>query len=162
MDTSKVSIANKILTLTASLSRGEKPASSGGKSIPVKYRSSTVHEKEKSNVSQTGGYDFVADFKATTTKGTWPAFWLTAVDGWPPEVDLAEWKGSGKISFNPLKTSSQMAAKDVSYPNTGDWHTFRTKLRHLNGNDSVAKFHLDGKPVTTQTGRGFVGKLVWL
>ncbi|KAG4434771.1 hypothetical protein IFR05_009762 [Cadophora sp. M221] len=100
MDKSKVNLANKILTLTASPSSGEKPASSSGKSIPVKYRSGTVHAKEKFSVSRTGGYDFVADFQATTTKGTWPPFWLTAVNGWPPEIDLAEWKGSGKISFN--------------------------------------------------------------
>ncbi|KAH7333411.1 family 16 glycoside hydrolase [Rhexocercosporidium sp. MPI-PUGE-AT-0058] len=162
MDKSKISIANKMLSLTASPSSGEKPASSGGKSIPVKYRSGTVHAKEKFNVSRTGGYDFIADFKATTTKGTWPAFWLTAVDGWPPEIDLAEWKGSGKISFNTFNTSSQVAAKDVSYPNPGNWHTCKTELRDLNGKDLGVKFYLDGKLVTTQTGRGFVGKPMWL
>ncbi len=162
MDKSKVSISNSILTLTASPSSGEKPASSGGKSIPVHYRSGTVHAKEHFNVSQTGGYDFTADFKATTTKGTWPAFWLTAVNGWPPEIDLAEWKGSGKISFNTFNTSSQVAAKDVEYPNAGDWHTCKAELRALNGKDLGVKFWLDGKLVTTQTGRDFVGKPMWL
>lgn len=58
--------------------------------------------------------------------------------------------------------SSQVAAKDVIYPDPGEWRTCRTKLRDLNGNDSVVKSKLDGKLVTIQAGRGFVGKLAWL
>lgn len=100
MAKSQVSFGSGQLTLTAHKVSGQPDASHGGKAIPIHYLSGAVHAREHFNVSKGGGYDFAGELKATTTKGTWPAFWLTAVDGWPPEIDMAEWKGSGKISFN--------------------------------------------------------------
>ncbi|KAL2136596.1 hypothetical protein VTI74DRAFT_2901 [Chaetomium olivicolor] len=49
---------------------GEKPASHGGKQIPIRYLSGAVHAKEHFNVSSGGGYDFSGEFKATTARGT--------------------------------------------------------------------------------------------
>jgi hypothetical protein len=162
MDKSKVSISDGVLTLTATPATGQKPASSGGKSIPIHYLSGTVHGIEHYNVSRGGGYDFTCDFQATTTKGTWPAFWLTAVQGWPPEIDMAEWKGSGKISFNTFNTSSSVAAKDVTYSSPGNWHTVKTEIRDENGKDLSVKFYLDGQLQTTQYGKGFFGQPMYL
>lgn len=162
MDASHATLSNGVLTLTAAPATGQPPASSGGKSIPIHYLSGTVHAKEAFNVSRGGGYDFSAEFLAPTGKGTWPAFWLTAVQGWPPEIDLAEWKGSGKISFNTFNTSSIVAALDVSYPNPGSWHSVKVETRDENGADVSAKFYLDGKVVTTQYGKGFFGKPMYL
>lgn len=105
MAKSQVSFGSGQLTLTAHKVSGLPDASHGGQKIPIHYLSGAVHAKEHFNVSKGGGYDFAGEFKATTTKGTWPAFWLTAVDGWPPEIDMAEWKGSGKISFNTFNVS---------------------------------------------------------
>ncbi|KAE8443444.1 hypothetical protein EG329_001841 [Mollisiaceae sp. DMI_Dod_QoI] len=162
MTKSHIAISSGVLTLTASSVTGEKPASQGGKSIPIHYLSGTVHAKDKFNVSQSGGYDFNAEFKATTTKGTWPAFWLTAVDGWPPEVDLAEWKGSGKVSFNTFNTSKEVQARDVKYDDPGEWHSFKTEIRDENGRDLAITFYMDGKEVVRQVGKGFLGKPMWL
>ena len=162
MDNSQVKLADGVLTLTAKPVTGQKPASHGGKSITIKYLSGAVNAKEHYTVTKGGGFDFIGDFKATTTRGTWPAFWLTYVDGWPPEVDMAEWKGSGKISFNTFNTSSQVSAKDVNYPNPQDWHSIKTELRDINGKDVQIKFYMDDKLVTTQVGRGFTGKAQYL
>ena len=162
MTKDKINISNGLLTLTASPVTGQKPASSGGKSIAIKYLSGTVAAKEHFNVSRSGGYDFTGDFKATTTKGTWPAFWLTAVKGWPPEIDLAEWKGSGKVSFNTFNTSSIVASKDVNYPSPGSFHSMKTEVRDLNGKDLQIKFYMDGSLVTTQVGKGFLGQPMYL
>jgi galactan endo-beta-1,3-galactanase len=162
MDKSQVKLADGVLTLTAKPVSGQKPASHGGKSITIKYLSGAVNAKEHYTVTKGGGFDFIGDFKATTTRGTWPAFWLTYVDGWPPEVDMAEWKGSGKISFNTFNTSSQVSAKDVNYPNPQDWHSIKTELRDINGKDVQIKFYMDDKLVTTQVGRGFTGKAQYL
>lgn len=151
------------LTITATKVSGQKPASHGGKSIDIHYLSGAVHAKEQFNVSSASGagYDFTADFKAPVAKGTWPAFWLTAVNGWPPEIDIAEWKGSGKISFNTFNTSSQVAARDVAYPDPANWHTVKAELRGSRG-DVVVKFYMDGTLVVTQVGKGFVGKPMYL
>jgi galactan endo-beta-1,3-galactanase len=162
MDKDHIKIADGVLTLTASPVTGQKPASSGGKSIAIHYLSGTVYAKEQFNVSKGGGYDFTGDFRATTTKGTWPAFWLTAVKGWPPEIDMAEWKGSGKISFNTFNTSSIVESKNVNYPSPGDFHTIKAELRDLNGKDVQVKFYMDGDLVTTQVGKDFFGVPMWL
>lgn len=117
MAESKVSVSDGVLTLTASPVGGEPPAKNGGVQYPIHYLSGTIHANQTFTVQPDGGYDISADFKAPLAKGTWPAFWLTAVKGWPPEIDLAEWKGSGKVSFNTFNTSSEVASENIDYPN---------------------------------------------
>lgn len=162
MDKSQVAFSNGMLTLTAKKVSGQAPATSGGKTIAINYLSGTIYAKEHFNVSKGGGYDFSGDFKATTTKGTWPAFWLTAVDSWPPEIDMAEWKGSGKISFNTFNTSSVLSWDDVTYSNPGDFHTIKCEVRDINQKDVSVKFYMDGSLVTTQVGGNFFGKPMYL
>jgi galactan endo-beta-1,3-galactanase len=163
MNESQVQLpGNGTVILTAKKVSGQKSATSGGKTIAINYLSGTIHAKEHFNVSKGGGYDFAGEFRATTTKGTWPAFWLTAVNGWPPEVDMAEWKGSGKISFNTFNTSSIVAAKDVTYPSPGEFHSIKCEIRDENGSDLSVKFYMDGTYVTSQVGKGFLGKPMYL
>ncbi|EQB51801.1 glycoside hydrolase family 16 [Colletotrichum gloeosporioides Cg-14] len=158
MTKDNVKFSGGTLTLTANKVSGQKPATHGGQQIAINYLSGAIHAKEHFNVSKGGGYDFSAELKATTTKGTWPAFWLTAVQGWPPEIDMAEWKGSGKISFNTFNTSSIVTAKDVNYPSPGNFHSIKVETRDLNGKDVQAKFYMDGNLITTQVGAGYFGK----
>lgn len=184
MNKAKVSTANDVLTLTASPASGEPPATNGGVQYPVHYLSGTVFAKQQFTVKPGGGYDFEADFKAPVAKGTWPAFWLTAVKGWPPEIDIAEWKGSGKISFNTFNTSSQVAAHDVTYPSPGNvslkrsfqfdhsqdwitdicfkWHTIRAQIRTASATDVWVKFFMDGGEITTQYGKNYVNSAFYL
>lgn len=77
------------LTIAAKRVDGEPPAGD----LEIKYLSGAVHARDYLTVEEGSGFDIEAEFKATTDLGTWPAFWLTAVDSWPPEIDLAEWKG---------------------------------------------------------------------
>lgn len=151
-----------VLTLTARRVNGEKPASHGGQQIAIRYLSGAVHAREYFTVAPGGGYDFAGEFRAPTARGTWPAFWLTAVQGWPPEVDIAEWKGSGKISFNTFNTSSEVRARDVAYPGAGGFHGILCEVRDVNGRDVSVRFLMDGQVVETQYGRGFVGKAMYL
>ncbi|KAK3942353.1 concanavalin A-like lectin/glucanase domain-containing protein [Diplogelasinospora grovesii] len=162
MSKSQVSLSGGVLALTAKKVSGQGTITQGGKTIAIHYLSGTVHAKEQFNVSKGGGYDFTGEFKATTTKGTWPAFWLTAVNGWPPEVDMAEWKGSGKISFNTFNTSSQVRARDVSYPSPSDFHKIKTEIRDHNGKDLKITFYMDDNLIETQYGRDFLGKPMYL
>lgn len=161
------------LTLTAHRVNGQKPATHGGKQIPIKYLSGAIHAKQhftitspssSSSSPSVSGYDFSAEFRAPVSKGTWPAFWLTAVNGWPPEIDMAEWKGSGKISFNTFNTSSQVMARDVAYGNDKEWHKVLCEVRRdaRNGKDVEVRFWMDGRLVVTQWGRGYVGKALYL
>ncbi|KXX76891.1 Galactan endo-beta-1,3-galactanase [Madurella mycetomatis] len=162
MSPDQVRLSQGTLTLTARRVDGERPASHGGRQIPIRYLSGAVHAKEHFNVSRGGGYDFSGEFRATTARGTWPAFWLTGVRGWPPEIDMAEWKGSGKISFNTFNTSSQVRARDVPYPSPGEFHSILCEVRDQNGRDVSVKFWMDGQLIETQYGRGFVGQPMYL
>lgn len=162
MNSTQVTITNSTLTLTATPVTGQPSTTQGGKTIAINYLSGAVHAKETFTVEATGGYDFTGEFLAPTTKGTWPAFWLTAVSGWPPEIDLAEWKGDGDVSFNTFNTSSVVAAKDVEYANPDDFHTIKAEVRDLNGADVQTSFYLDGTLVTTQVGKDYVGKAQYL
>lgn len=152
-----------VLTLTATRApAGQKPASHGGKQIAIKYLSGAVAARQHFAPQKGGGFDFAAEVKAPVGRGTWPAFWLTYVDGWPPEIDMAEWKGSGKISFNTFNTSSQVQAKDVAYPQPGEWHSVKSEIRDVDGRDVSVRYYLDGKLVVTQGGKGYVGKAMYL
>ncbi|PVI05506.1 glycoside hydrolase family 16 protein [Periconia macrospinosa] len=151
------------LTITAQYVTGQPPATHGGQQIPINYLSGAVGAKQKFTIPVGGGFIFSGSFKATTAKGTWPAFWLTAVNSWPPEIDMAEWKGSGKISFNTFNTSSSLQWKDVDYNNPGNWHDIKCQVRDRgNGKDAQVKYWLDGTEVTTHYGKDYVGKPLYL
>jgi hypothetical protein len=158
MASSQVKVGGGQVTLTATPTSGQ-PATGDG--LAIHYLSGTIYAKEYFTVAANGGYDFTGDFLASTAKGTWPAFWLTGADSWPPEIDLAEWKGSGKISFNSLGMNNQWITKDVTY-NSGSWHTLKMEVRDLNGVDVQTKFYMDGALQATQTGNAMVGKPFWL
>ncbi|KAH6652544.1 hypothetical protein BKA67DRAFT_293457 [Truncatella angustata] len=130
----------------------------------LSYDSGTVYAKQHFTVDANGGLDFQANFVAPVAVGTWPAFWLTAVQGWPPEIDLAEWKGTGKVSFNTFNTSSEVAAKDVTYTTpTTAWHTILVELRaESDGSTLKANFYMNGALITTQYGANMVGSAFYL
>ncbi|KAH9903537.1 concanavalin A-like lectin/glucanase domain-containing protein [Xylariomycetidae sp. FL2044] len=168
MSPSQVSFAGDgTLTLTARKVTGQPDAVHGGRNIKINYLSGAVSAREHFNVSGPaggGGYDFAGEFRAPTTRGTWPAFWLTAVEGWPPEIDMAEWKGGGKISFNTFNTSEVLAWKDVAYDaDPGAFHAIRCEVRDVgNERDVEVKFFMDGALVDRQVGGGFFGKPMYL
>lgn len=122
------------------------------------WDSGTVYAKQHFTVAKSGGLDFTAQFNAPVAKGTWPAFWLNGVNSWPPEVDIAEWKGTGDISFNTFNTSSAVEALNVNYPSPTEFHTVLAELRDENGSDVKVNFYLDGTLVTTQYAKELVGQ----
>lgn len=122
------------------------------------YDSGTVYAKQQFTVEAGGGLDFSAQFIAPVETGTWPAFWLNGVNSWPPEIDVAEWKGSGDISFNTFNSSSEVQAQDVEYPSPTDYHTVLAELRDEDGSNVSVNFYLDGTLITTQYASGLVGQ----
>ncbi|KAJ6111144.1 hypothetical protein N7486_003379 [Penicillium sp. IBT 16267x] len=124
--------------------------------------SGTVWAKQAFTVEESGGLDFSADFLAPVVTGTWPAFWLDGVNSWPPEVDIAEWKGTGDISFNTFNTSSVVTADDVAYPDPTKFHSVKAEFRDENGSDVSIKFYIDGTLITTQYASGLTGQPLYL
>lgn len=149
-----------VLTLTAQRVTGQPPAGKKG-DLVINYLSGTVHAKQQFTVPTGGGLVFYATLQAPVAKGTWPAFWLTAVNGWPPEVDMAEFKGTGKISFNTFNTSSIVASKDLPYESPEKWHDVKCQLEDNGGGVVKVTFWLNGRVMATQYGRDYVGKPMW-
>lgn len=124
------------------------------------YNSGTVYAQQHFTVAADGGLDFQANFVAPVAQGCWPAFWLDGVNSWPPEIDLAEWKGNGLISFNTFNSSSVVAAQDYTYSTpTTAWHTILVELRpEADGTTLKADFYINGQLFTTQYGASMVGE----
>ncbi|KAG9503955.1 hypothetical protein J7337_003914 [Fusarium musae] len=131
MDEEHVSVTDGVLTLTAEPRDDQED--------PMHYLSGAIHAKSTFTVSAGGGYDISADERMA------------------PEIDIAEWKGSGKISFNTFNTSDEVTALDRDFPNPEEWHFVRAELRDENGHDVRVKFFLDGVEQTTQYGRDYIG-----
>ncbi|KAF2094795.1 hypothetical protein NA57DRAFT_79966 [Rhizodiscina lignyota] len=165
MDSSHVTLntGSNSVTLTSVYTTGLGTVTSGGSTIQLHYKSGTIYAKPTFTVAAGGGYDISASFIAPTIKGTWPAFWLTAVSGWPPEIDIAEWKGDGLISFNTFNTSTVVKADDVAYPNPSSTHTVKAEVRaESDGSTVKVNFYLDGVLQTTQFGADYIGKAMYL
>lgn len=162
MTADQVSVSQGHLVITAETASGEPPAEHGGNQIPINYLSGAIHAQNTLTVAAGGGFDFSAEFTATVDQGTWPAFWVTGANSWPPEIDIAEWKGSGDISFNTFNTSSEVTALDVPYPSPEQWHSVLAEVRDVNGVDVSVDFYLDGSHVSQQGGANYVGAPLWL
>lgn len=160
-----VSVANNVLTLSSKPVSGQ-PPSTANPHPAIHYFSGAVHAKQQVKVdgSSVTGYDVQGEFIAPTAKGTWPAFWLTAVNGWPPESDIGEWKGTKENWFNTFNTSSSVSTKRVAWPTDGKFHSLKAELRTISGNskDLQIKYYMDGTLQATHRAANFRNAAMWL
>ncbi|KAL0576076.1 Galactan endo-beta-1,3-galactanase [Marasmius crinis-equi] len=163
-DHSHISVSGNVLSLIATpLSNPNPPTSSSDPHPAIHYASGAVHAKSQITVTQQNSYTIQGEFSAPTAKGTWPAFWLTAVSGWPPEADIGEWKGTNQNWFNTFNTSSVVRSDLVSWPSDLSFHSLKAVLTAESNNADVRiDFYMDNTLRATQFGKGFVGKALWL
>lgn len=78
-------------------------------------------------------------------QGAWPAFWMLK-EGWPPEIDVAEYRGSPK---NYLTTAFYDGSWYTStHPGDySDWHTYA-----LEWSPGELKFYMDGEVIKAHGG----------
>ncbi|KAJ7145338.1 endo-beta-1,3-galactanase [Mycena crocata] len=163
-DHSHIVVASNTLTLIATPTSNPSPPTSTSNPKPaIHYASGAIHAKSQITVTGANGYTISGEFSAPTTFGTWPAFWLTAVNGWPPETDIGEWKGTANNWFNTFNTSSIVKSTLVSWPTDLSFHALKAVLTAGSNNVDVRiDFYMDNVLRTTQFGQGFVGKPLWL
>jgi hypothetical protein len=154
-DHSHVSVAGNVLTLSAT----RLATALDGK---YNYYSGAIYAKQQITVSSAHPtYEIKGDFQVPTTKGAWPAFWLTAVSGWPPEADILEYKGDSTNWFNTFRSSSDVSTTKVGVSNAGSWHTYRAWLSKSSDTDITIDYYIDGVWKARHTAN-FVGKPMWL
>ncbi|KAF7300683.1 Acid phosphatase [Mycena chlorophos] len=159
-----IALASSTLSLIATPTSGAVPPTSTANPNPaIHYASGTVYAKEQITVTSTNSYTLQGEFSAPTAVGTWPAFWLTAVNSWPPETDIGEWKGTANTWFNTFNTSSIVQSTIVPWPTDLSFHSLQAILTAESNNEDVKiEFFMDGALKSTQYGEGFVGKPLWL
>ncbi|KIJ25216.1 glycoside hydrolase family 16 protein, partial [Sphaerobolus stellatus SS14] len=160
-DHSHIAVASGTLSLIATPTSGAIPPTSSANPHPeIHYASGAIHAKSQITVAVDSGYQVEGEFIAPTALGTWPAFCLQAVQGWPPEV--LRLIGTAQNWFNTFNTSSIVKSDIVDWPTDGNFHTLKAILTAADSVDVKIDFYLDNVLQATQIGAGFVGQAMWL
>jgi len=156
-DHSHVSLSNGVLSLTATPVTGQPPSTSNPYPA-IHYFSGAINSKTHLTVDgvNTKGYQIDGQFIPPLVKGTWPAFWLTGVNSWPPESDIGEWKGDATGWMNTFNTSSAVQTTLVPWPTDGAFHSLRAIIRAVNTKDVSIQYFFDGVSKATHIGANFV------
>ncbi len=153
-DHTHVSLSGGVLTLMAT------PYVDGD----FHYHSGTVYAKTQVLVNDSYPvWEVRGDFQASSAQGTWPAFWLTGVNSWPPESDILEYKGTATNWANTYKNTSggwSNTLTDMSSP--ASWHTYRAVLTKVSSTNVQIQYYIDGALKGTHTGANFVGQPFWI
>ena len=144
-DHNHVYLAAGVLTIKATRITWDEGTSCSDPHLPIRYHSGAVHAKDQILVTdQFPDYEVKGEFQAPSARGTWPAFWLTGVNSWPPESDILEFKGNNRNWFNTFRTSSDVSSTIVGVSSPGSWHTYRVWMTKVNATDVDIHYYLDG------------------
>lgn len=150
-----------VLTLTAVKITWDEGSSTKDPYLPIHYHSGAVHAKDQIVVNdQFPNWEIKVEAQAPSTLGTWPAFWITGVNSWPPESDIMEFKGNNVCWQNTYDGSWQTTKTTVSNP--GSWHTYRIWMTKINSTDVDIHYYIDGVWKAKHTAKNFVNKPMWL
>jgi galactan endo-beta-1,3-galactanase len=163
-DHNHVSLSGNVLTLRASRISWNEGNSSSSPFLPIRYHSGAVHAKDHVVVTdQFPNYEVKGEFQAPSARGTWPAFWLTGVNSWPPESDILEFKGDGRNWFNTYRNASGGWSNTiVPVSNPGAWHGYRAWITKVNATDVDIHYYLDGNWVGQHRGANFANRPLWI
>ncbi|MCG8417655.1 MAG: family 16 glycosylhydrolase [Proteobacteria bacterium] len=158
-DHNHIYISNGVLTLKASRINWDEGNSTapGFSHIPIHYHSGAIHSKHLIVVNDRyPNYELEARIQAPSRHGTWPAFWATGRDSWPPETDIMEYKGSNVNWQNTYDGGWEEQLTRVANP--GTWHTYRIWMTKINSTDVHIHYYIDGQWKARHTGHDFVNK----
>ncbi|MEU6415253.1 hypothetical protein [Microbispora sp. NPDC046933] len=162
-DHNHISLSGGVLTLTATRITWDEGTSTANPHPAIHYHSGAIHARDQVVVNdQFPNWEVKGDFQAPSARGTWPAFWLTGVNSWPPESDILEFKGDGRNWFNTFRTSSDVDSTVVGVSSPGSWHTYRAWITKVSATDVDIHYYIDGQWKAVHHARGFVGKPMWL
>lgn len=130
--------------------------------LPIHYHSGAINAKFQVLVNdQFPNYEVRGEFQAPSVKGSWPAFWLTAVNSWPPESDIMEFKGNSNVWQNTFRTSSDVSSIVTNVSSPGNWHEYRIWMTKSTATDVTIHYYIDGVWKGQHTGN-FVGKPMYI
>jgi hypothetical protein len=135
--------------------------------LPIRYHSGAVHAKHQILINdQFPDYEVKGEFQVPTASGTWPAFWLTGVNSWPPESDIMEFKGNSVNWQNTMDgpdwTNVHTQSTQTTVSNAGNWHTYRAWITKVNATDVDIHYYIDGVWKAVHRAPNFVNSPMWL
>lgn len=153
----------KILAFRISGNEGN---SSADPHLAIAYRSGAIHAKQQIEVTDKEPYWVLSgDFKVPAMAGSWPAFWITGVNNWPPEIDIMEFKGSNTCWQNTITGPDWRNVKwqtnKTAVSNAEDWHNYKLIMYRASDTMINAELYVDGVKETTQRA-DFMNKPFWL
>jgi hypothetical protein len=162
-----VSVSGGALVLTSQWISGNEGNSSQSPFLAIHYHSGTIYWNQQVVVdATTTQWTLEGDFAVPSVKGAWPAFWLTAVNGWPPELDILEFKGNATCWQNTFNGTSWANETVISHKsgisNPGAYHHYKIWIGKKNGTDVLVDYYIDGAWKAEDTATGYVGKPMWL
>jgi hypothetical protein len=163
-DHSHISLSGGVLTLTSTPVSDDEGNSSKPPNLPIRYHSGTVYAQQQVLVDDAyPQWELRGEFQAPSATGTWPAFWITGVNSWPPESDILEYKGTAQCWSNTYKNpSGGWSNTIVDVANPADWHEYRAVLTQTSSTDVEIQYYLDGTLQGTHQGANFVGQPMWI
>ena len=162
MNPTNVTVSGDMVTLTSMLASVNEGNSDKDPYCAIRYNSGTFYLKQQITISpQFPVWDISGQFKVPTQKGTWPAFWVTGANSWPPESDIMEFKGSAGCNQNTYNGSWQTSITKVSDADSA-WHAYRLVATLVNSTKVDFHYYIDGVMKSKQTANTFVGSPCWL
>ncbi|WP_142682784.1 glycoside hydrolase [Chitinophaga polysaccharea] len=151
-----------VLTLKAARINWNEGNSSSDPYLPIHYHSGAVHAKAQVLVNdQFPDWEVEGDFQAPSVAGSWPAFWLTGVNSWPPESDILEFKGNSTNWQNTFRTWQDVSSILTNVSSPGSWHTYRAWITKVSATDVNIHYYIDGVWKGMHTAN-FVGKPMYI
>ncbi|MBQ4822622.1 family 16 glycosylhydrolase [Aquimarina sp. MMG016] len=130
------------LTIKASRINWNEGNSSHDPWLPIRYHSGAIYAKKKVNISdQFPEWSLEARIAAPSSRGTWPAFWITHDGPWNAESDIMEYKGSKVCWQNTWDLGWEETKTTVYKP--GYWHTYKVWITK-EGNHVDLHYYIDG------------------
>jgi galactan endo-beta-1,3-galactanase len=154
--------ASGVLTIKATRINWDEGNSSADPHLPIRYHSGAINAKFHVLVNdQFPNYEIRGEFQAPSVKGSWPAFWLTGVNSWPPESDILEFKGNSNNWQNTFRTSSDVSSIVTNVSSPGSWHQYRIWMQKSTATDVIIHYYIDGTWKGQHTAN-FVGKPMYI
>jgi hypothetical protein len=136
--------------------------SSADPHLPIRYHSGAIHAKFHVLVNdQFPNYEIRGDFQAPSVRGSWPAFWLTGVNSWPPESDIMEFKGNTNNWQNTFRAWNDVTSTITNVSSPGSWHNYRIWMTKVSATNVQIHYYIDNVWKAQHTGN-FVGKPMYI
>jgi len=161
MESTNIVVTTGMVTMVSTPTNSYQGNSSKDPFLPIRYNSATFYLKQKITISaQFPILDVSGEFQVPSQRGTWPAFWLTGANSWPPESDIMEFKGNATCWQNTYTGSWQETLTPV--PSPDNWHHYRVVATLINTTNVDLHYYIDGVLKAMHTAATFVGKSNWL